>query len=68
VIAREHGDGDAIQPRFFAALPLRQPDSEFFEAAEAARRFCQVLLPLRGHVGESLIAKGQVATEGADVV
>ena len=68
VIAGEHGDGDAIQPRLLAALPLRQPDREFFETAEAARRLCQILLPLRGDVGESPIAAGQVATEGADVV
>ena len=68
VIAGKHGDGDALQPRRLAALPLRQPDREFFEAAEAARRLCQILLPLRGHVSESLVAAGQVATEGADVV
>jgi hypothetical protein len=47
---------------------LRQPDREFFEPAEAARRLCQILLPLGGHGSESLIAAGQVATEGADVV
>ena len=68
VIAGEHGDRDAIEPRIFARLPLRQPDREFFEAAEAARRFCQILLALCGHIGESLFAAGQVATEGADVV
>ena len=68
VIAGEHGDGDAIQPRRFPALPLRQPDREFFEPAEAARRLCQILLAARGHVSESPLAAGQVATEGADVV
>jgi hypothetical protein len=68
MIAGEHGDGDAIQPRQFPALPLRQPDREFFEAAEAAGRLCQILLPLGGDGGESRIAAGQVATEGADVV
>ena len=68
VIAGEDGDGDALQKRLLAALPLRQPDREFFEAAEAARRLCQILLPLCGHVSESPIAAGQVATEGADVV
>jgi hypothetical protein len=68
VIAGEHGDGDPLQPRHLAALPLRQPDREFFEAPEAARRLCQILLPLCGHVSESLIAAGQVATEGTDVV
>jgi hypothetical protein len=68
VIAGEHGDGDALQKRLLAALPLRQPDREFFEPAEAARRLCQILLAVRGHVSESLIAAGQVATEGADVV
>jgi hypothetical protein len=54
--------------RGFSRLPLRQPYCEFFEAAEAARRLCQILLPLGGHGGESRIAAGQVATEGADVV
>ena len=68
VIAGEHGDGDALQTRLLAALPSREPDREFFEAAEAARRLCQILLAVCGHVSESLIAAGQVATEGADVV
>ena len=68
MIAGEHGDGDAIEPRRFAALPLRQPDREFFEPAEAARRLCQILLALRGACRRIAVAAGQVATEGADVV
>jgi hypothetical protein len=47
---------------------LRQPYREFFEAAEASRRLCQILLPPGGDVSESPIAAGQVTTEGADVV
>jgi hypothetical protein len=47
---------------------LRQPDREFFKAAEASRWFCQILLALGSHVSESWVAAGQVATEGADVV
>jgi hypothetical protein len=68
VIAGKHGNGDALQPRYLSALPLREPDREFLEAAEAARRFCQILLAVCGHVRESPIAAGQVATEGANVV
>ncbi len=53
VIAGEHRDRDAIEPRRFASLPLRQPDREFFEAAEASRRLGQILLPARGGIRES---------------
>jgi hypothetical protein len=47
---------------------LRQPDREVFEAAEAARRLCQILLPPRGDLGGGPIAAGQVATEASDIV
>ena len=68
MVAGEHRNRDAIEPGLLASLPLRQPDREFFEAAEASRRFGQVLLPVRGGISESSIPGGQVATEGADVV
>jgi hypothetical protein len=59
---------DMIEPRNFAALPARQPDRDLFEAAEASRRLCQPLLPLRGGIRCVGVAGGQVATEAADIV
>jgi hypothetical protein len=47
VIAGEHRDHNAIEPRLLAALPARQPDRKLFETAEAARWLCQHLLPGR---------------------
>ena len=68
MIAGEHRDGDVVEPRQLAALPARQPDGEIFQAAEAARRFCQNLLAARGPLGGVRITRGQVATKRADVV
>ena len=59
VIAGEHRDRDAIEPRQFAPLPFRQPDRQFFETAEAARRLCQVLLPPCGEFSDRRSPSGR---------
>ncbi len=68
VIAGKDRYRDAIKPRNFAALPVRQPCCQLFETAETSRRFCQRLLPQRGGVGRAGVAAGQIATESADIV
>ena len=68
VIAGKHGDRRPLDARHGPALPMRHPRRELLQPAEASRRLCQMLLPLRGRAGCARIALGQVATEGADVV
>ncbi len=47
MIAGKDRNGDALEPRNFAALPARQPYGKLFETAKASRRLCQRLLPAR---------------------
>ncbi len=68
VITGEHRDRDPLQSRRGVLLPSRPPDRQFFEAAEAARRLGQVLLPPGCGAGGVRIARGQSATELAYVI
>jgi len=68
MVAGEDGYHDPIEPRNFAALPVREPYCQLFKAAETSRRLCQLLLAHGRRFGRPPIAAGQVATEGADIV
>ena len=65
MIAGENQNLDLLQSRRRAALPMRQPADEFFEPAQAPRRFGQHRFALRHYGACGGMAARQIETGGA---
>jgi hypothetical protein len=68
MIAGEHRDDRPIENGHLAALPMRHPRRQLFEAAETSCGFGQVRLARASGIGRAFVAARQIPAERSNIV